>query len=201
MKRILKILFLLILVLFIIAFWRALLVHRNAESANKTVLPQINTNDAAQRLAAALRFQTISNQDSSLQDNVQFEAFHQYLEKSFPEVFSKLEKETVAGSSLLFRWQGKNASLKPVLLMSHQDVVPIEPGTEKLWKSPPFAGNIVDGEIYGRGSMDDKCGVLGILEAAEMLLHENYSPQRTLHFAFGADEENRVAERKQLRLY
>jgi carboxypeptidase PM20D1 len=191
MKRILKILILLILVLFIIAFSRALLVHRNAESTNKAVLPQVNTNEAAQRLAGALRFQTISNQDSSLQDNVQFETFHQYLEKSFPEVFSKLEKETVAGSSLLFRWQGKNASLKPVLLMSHQDVVPIEPGTEKLWKSPPFAGNIVNGEIYGRGSMDDKCGVLGILEGAEMLLQENYSPQRTIYFAFGADEENR----------
>ncbi len=190
MKRILKILFLFLFVIFIIAFSRALLIHPEAESVNPVPLPKLNANDAAQRLAAALRFQTISNQNSSLQDNAQFEAFHQHLQQSFPEVFSKLEKETVAGSSLLFRWQGKNASLKPVLLMSHQDVVPIEPGTEKLWKSPPFAGNIVNGEIYGRGSMDDKCGLLGILEAAEMLLRENYPPQRTIYFAFGADEEN-----------
>jgi carboxypeptidase PM20D1 len=191
MKRIIKILSLILITIVIITVSRALLVHRVTESTNTTDLPVVNATDAAQRLAAALRFQTISNQDSLLQDNSQFTGFHQYLEQTFPEVHSKLEKETVAGLSLLVRWQGKNAELKPVLLMSHQDVVPVEAGTEKLWKSPPFAGNVVNGEIYGRGSMDDKCGVLGILEAAEMLLRQNFSPQRTIYFAFGADEENR----------
>jgi carboxypeptidase PM20D1 len=153
-------------------------------------LPNVNSTEAAERLAAALRFQTISKQDISLQDNSQFLGFHQYLQQTFPEVHSKLEKENVAGFNLLFRWAGRNSSLKPVLLMSHQDVVPVEQGTEQLWKSSPFAGQIVNGELYGRGAMDDKCGVLGILEAAEMLLRENYSPQRTIYFAFGADEEN-----------
>lgn len=191
MKRILKILFLFLILIAIIAVSRALLVHREDQSAAKVALPQVNANDALQRLAAALRFKTISNQDISLQDNSQFEALHQYLQQTFPEVHSKLEREAVIGLTLLYRWPGKNASLKPVLLMSHQDVVPVESGTEQLWKSPPFAGNMVNGELYGRGSMDDKCGVLGILEAAEMLLHENYSPQRTIYFAFGADEENR----------
>jgi carboxypeptidase PM20D1 len=93
MKRILKILFLFLVLIFIIAFSRALLIHPETESVTKRSLPQLNANDAAQRLAAALRFQTISNQDSSLQDNAQFEAFHQYLQQSFPGVFSKLEKE------------------------------------------------------------------------------------------------------------
>jgi len=190
MKRILKILGLILLTLAIIAVSRALLVHRETKSTTRATLPNVNATDAAQRLAGALRFQTISKQDVSLQDNSQFIGFHQYLQQTFPAVHSKVEKENVAGFNLLFRWAGKNTSLKPVLLMSHQDVVPVEAGTEQLWKSPPFAGNILNGELYGRGSMDDKCGVMGILEAAEMLLHENYSPQRTIYFAFGADEEN-----------
>lgn len=190
MKRILKFLALILITISVIAVSRALIVHREAKPTNRAALPNVNSNDAVQRLAGALRFQTISKQDVSLQDNSQFTGFHQYLQQTFPEVHSKLEKENVAGFNLLFRWAGKNNSLKPVLLMSHQDVVPVESGTEQLWKSPPFAGNIVNGELYGRGSMDDKCGVMGILEAAEMLLRENYSPQRTIYFAFGADEEN-----------
>lgn len=190
MKRILKFLALILITISVIAVSRALIVHREAKPTNRAALPNVNANDAVQRLAGALRFQTISKQDVSLQDNSQFTGFHQYLQQTFPEVHSKLEKENVAGFNLLFRWAGKNNSLKPVLLMSHQDVVPVESGTEQLWKSPPFAGNIVNGELYGRGSMDDKCGVMGILEAAEMLLRENYSPQRTIYFAFGADEEN-----------
>lgn len=190
MKRILKFLALILITISVIAVSRALIVHREAKPTNRAALPNVNSNDAVQRLAGALRFQTISKQDVSLQDNSQFTGFHQYLQQTFPEVYSKLEKQNVAGFNLLFRWVGKNNSLKPVLLMSHQDVVPVESGTEQLWKSPPFAGNIVNGELYGRGSMDDKCGVMGILEAAEMLLRENYSPQRTIYFAFGADEEN-----------
>lgn len=190
MKRILKFLALILITISVIAVSRALIVHREAKPTNRAALPNVNSNDAVQRLAGALRFQTISKQDVSLQDNSQFTGFHQYLQQTFPEVYSKLEKQNVAGFNLLFRWVGKNNSLKPVLLMSHQDVVPVESGTEQLWKSPAFAGNIVNGELYGRGSMDDKCGVMGILEAAEMLLRENYSPQRTIYFAFGADEEN-----------
>jgi carboxypeptidase PM20D1 len=191
MKRIFKILLLLLITITVIAITRALLVHPEPQQVSAAILHEVNANEAAQRLAAALRFQTISNQDIPLQDNSEFEGFHQYLQRTFPEVHSKLERETIAGFSLLFRWPGKNSALKPVLLMSHQDVVPVESGTEKLWKSPPFAGNIINGELYGRGSVDDKCGLLGILEATEQLLRESYSPQRTIYFAFGHDEENR----------
>jgi carboxypeptidase PM20D1 len=69
------------------------------------------------------------------------------------------------------------------------DVVPIEPGTEQDWQHPPFAGVVADGRIYGRGTLDDKLGLLGILEAAEALLVEGFAPRRTIVFAFGHDEE------------
>jgi len=73
--------------------------------------------------------------------------------------------------------------------MSHQDVVPVEPGTEKDWTHPAFSGLIDGGWIWGRGALDDKVGVLAILEATETLLARDFQPQRTVYFAFGHDEE------------
>jgi carboxypeptidase PM20D1 len=69
------------------------------------------------------------------------------------------------------------------------DVVPADPGSEKNWTHPPFAGQIDGGYIWGRGSMDDKVSVLGILEAVEHLLSTGFQPRRTLLLAFGHDEE------------
>jgi len=73
--------------------------------------------------------------------------------------------------------------------MGHMDVVPAPPDTLSKWSEPPFSGNIKDGFIWGRGSLDDKISVLGILEAIEKLLSRGYEPKRTIHLAFGHDEE------------
>jgi hypothetical protein len=65
-----------------------------------------------------------------------------------------------------------------MLLMGHLDVVPVEAGTDKEWVYPPFEGRIADGYIWGRGAMDDKASVFGILEAVEILLEEEFKPQQ-----------------------
>jgi len=146
-------------------------------------------NTPAERLGEAIRFQTISYQDRSQINLEEFARFHVFLREQFPRVFAQLEVEVVNDYSLLMRWPGSDASLPPILFTAHMDVVPIEPGTEDDWQHPPFAGVIADGRIYGRGSLDDKLGVLGLLEAAESLLAEGFTPQRTVVFAFGHDEE------------
>jgi carboxypeptidase PM20D1 len=69
------------------------------------------------------------------------------------------------------------------------DVVPVEPGTESAWTHPPFAGDLADGFIWGRGALDDKSGVLALLEAAELLLNQGFQPRQTVYLAFGHDEE------------
>lgn len=143
----------------------------------------------AERLGEAIRFKTISYQDRSQVDLEEFARFHAFLREQFPRVFTQLEVETVNDYSLLIRWPGTDADLAPILFTAHMDVVPIEPGTEDDWDHPPFAGVVADGRIYGRGTLDDKLGVLGILEAAESLLAEGFAPQRSLVFAFGHDEE------------
>ena len=143
----------------------------------------------SERLAEAVRFETVSYQDKSLINYQAFQDLHQYLRGAFPLVFSSFQIETVNDHSLLLRWPGTDESLKPVLFTAHMDVVPIEPGTEQDWQHPPFAGVVADGRIYGRGTLDDKEGMMGLLEAAEQLLSQGFTPTRGLVFAFGHDEE------------
>jgi carboxypeptidase PM20D1 len=143
----------------------------------------------ADRLGEAVRFKTVSYQDRDQIDYAQFEAFQQFLLESFPLVFSQLAVETVNEYSLLLRWPGSDPSLPPVLFTAHMDVVPVEPGTEQDWQHPPFAGVVADGRIYGRGTLDDKMGLMAHLEAAEQLLAQGFAPARTIVFAFGHDEE------------
>jgi carboxypeptidase PM20D1 len=143
----------------------------------------------AERLGSAVRFKTISYQDHDQIDYGEFAAFHQFMRNSFPRVFAALEVETINGYSLLLRWPGSDGVLPPVLFTAHMDVVPVEPGTEQDWQHPAFDGVVADGRIYGRGTLDDKVGVMGLLEAAEQLLAAGFSPTRTVYFAFGHDEE------------
>ncbi|HEV8724923.1 MAG TPA: M20 family peptidase [Candidatus Binatia bacterium] len=142
-----------------------------------------------QRLSDAIRYRTITNQVTMDSGSREFQRFHTFLAKSFPRVHELLSKETIGGHSLLYSWKGRDERLKPVLLMAHMDVVPVDPATESSWHQPPFSGQVADGYIWGRGTMDDKGSVLAILEAAENLLASGFEPQRTFYFAFGHDEE------------
>lgn len=142
-----------------------------------------------ERLAGAIRFRTVSYQDPRQFESAQFEGFHRFLGESFPRLHARLMRETVGGFSLLFTWRGSDEAAAPVLLLAHQDVVPVDPTTEASWVQPPFAGTIADGFVWGRGALDDKLGVMGLLEAVEMLVGDGFSPRCTFYLAFGHDEE------------
>ncbi len=144
---------------------------------------------ALERFAGAVRFPTISHGDPALLDSAAFQGFRDYLEETFPRLHRELRLELVGGHSLLYAWSGKDPELDPVILMAHYDVVPVEPGTEGEWTHPPFSGALVGGEVWGRGAMDDKASLVGILEGAETLLERGFQPRRTLYFSFGHDEE------------
>lgn len=164
----------------------------------------------ATRLAEAVRIPTISrmksDSDSEERDAAPFKDLHALLQKNYETVFARLAPEVVNDFSLLFTWKGSDPSLPPVVLLSHLDVVPISPGSEKDWEHAPFAGDIAGGFIWGRGTIDDKSGVTAILEAVRFLLSQGFQPKRTLILAFGHDEEiggkgaqaivARLAERK-----
>ncbi|MFK7924969.1 MAG: M20 family peptidase [Bacteroidia bacterium] len=143
---------------------------------------------AAERLAAAVRIPTNSWTSSKI-DTPAFEAFLVFIEETFPLVDSLLERELVNDYSLLYHWPGADQSLDPILLMGHYDVVPVEEASLANWEQGPYSGLIADGMIWGRGTMDDKMAVIGILETTEGLLKEGFQPKRGLYFAFGHDEE------------
>jgi carboxypeptidase PM20D1 len=160
-------------------------------------VPNMTTFDAnliAQRLAEAVRFRTISWQEGApaadvAASNAAFLAFRDWIERTYPNAAKTLTREAVGGYSLLFTWKGADPALKPILLMSHMDVVPVVPGTETNWTHDAFAGTIADGYVWGRGTLDTKSGIIGALEAAEALLAKGFQPKRTIMFAFGHDEE------------
>ena len=148
---------------------------------------QIDVDGAAQRLSRAIRHRTVSPVDSASQ--AEFERFHAFLTESFPALHKRVARATVNQHSLLYTWQGTRAELKPILLLAHMDVVSADAKAALRWRHPPFSGQIADGFIWGRGAMDDKASVMGILEAVELLLAQGFQPERTLYLAFGHDEE------------
>ncbi|HRJ30658.1 MAG TPA: M20 family peptidase [Cyclobacteriaceae bacterium] len=137
----------------------------------------------------ALSYKTISYGDPSLFDSSQFIGFQEFLKTTYPKTHETLLREIVEGYSLLYKWEGKNPDLKPVVLMAHQDVVPIEEATKSMWTVDPFGGVIKDNFIWGRGTTDDKINVIAIMETVEKLVSENFQPDRTVYLAFGHDEE------------
>lgn len=137
----------------------------------------------------AIQFKTISYDDATQWDSVPFIQFRQFLETTYPLIHKNLQREMVSGYSYIYKWEGKNKSLEPYILMAHQDVVPIEEATHSLWTVDPFAGEVKEGFIWGRGTTDDKINLISIFEATEKLLLEGYQPERTIYFAFGHDEE------------
>jgi len=153
---------------------------------------RIDADAAAQRLSKAIRFETVSNQDRSDFDDGAFTDFHAYLQETFPRLHATLTREVLGDPrpySLLYTWTGQDPSLPPVVLMAHLDVVPVVPGTEDQWEHDAFSGDIADGYVWGRGSLDDKVMILAIMEAIEMRLAEGFQPTRTTYLAFGHDEE------------
>jgi carboxypeptidase PM20D1 len=100
-----------------------------------------------------------------------------------------MQREVVGGHSLLYRWPGSDAQAAPMLMLAHQDVVPIAPGTEAKWSEQPFAGTVKDGYVWGRGAWDNKSNLISQMEALEMLAASGFKPRRSIYLAFGADEE------------
>jgi len=143
----------------------------------------------AQRLAAAVRIPTVSHEKLELVDPEPFDLLLALLKTQYPHVFSSLLVETVNTHSLLMFWKGSESELDPVLYTSHLDVVPADPATLERWTVPPFSGEIQDGFVWGRGTLDIKSQVIAILEAVNDLLNSGFTPRRGIFLAFGADEE------------
>ncbi|KAI0642377.1 carboxypeptidase S [Trametes meyenii] len=156
-----------------------------------------NTEDfklnAYESLGGAVRIPTIAYDDLAPPgEDERWEVFgdlHKYLKGRFPLLHENLKQTHVNHYGLVYSWEGRDDTLKPILLTAHQDVVPVESSTWDEWEHAPFSGDY-DGEyIWGRGSCDDKPGLIGSLAAVEELLRVGFQPTRPIVLAYGIDEE------------
>lgn len=164
----------------------------NFESKQITVatVPRVEMSKASiTNFSEALKIKTVSPENLADFDSVQFNKFNDFLKNTYPLSDSLLEHKTFNSFSHLFKWQGSDASLEPIILMGHLDVVPVIEKNLSEWKINPWEGVIQNDTIWGRGAIDDKVGVIGIMEAVELLLSQNFQPKRSMYFAFGHDEE------------
>jgi len=155
------------------------------EGASSGTPPAVDEREVARRLAEMIKLETVSHHDPALIDFTKFEEFKALLPKLYPRVHQACERSFHGTTGILYRWRGKTEG-PPAVLMSHYDVVPAE---ASLWSKPPFGGLIEKGELWGRGTLDTKGTLCGVLEAAEALLARGFVPERDIWLSFSGDEE------------
>jgi carboxypeptidase PM20D1 len=149
----------------------------------------IDNAKAAQHLGEAVRIQTISHQDPSQDQAAAWDELHRWLQTTYPNAHRAMSRTIVAERTLVYEWPGSDPSLAPIILMAHQDVVPVADGAAAAWKHPAFSGAIADDAVWGRGSIDDKGSLISIFEAVDALAARGFRPKRTVYVVSGQDEE------------
>ncbi|MFY9333786.1 MAG: M20 family peptidase [Porticoccaceae bacterium] len=177
-----------LLIIIAIIIVRTFMHNPQTSAAIDVVTIDIDEDRASQHLSQAIQFATISPQDPAQRDHAVFEQFIEWAADTYPDVHREMSLQRL-DDTLLFKWQGTDATLKPILVTGHYDVVPVIPGTEADWLYPPFSGVIADGVIWGRGALDDKSGVVAMLEASTHLIRDGFKPARSVYLSFGSDEE------------
>ena len=140
---------------------------------------------AVASLAQLVRCRTVSYHDHSLEDDAEFQKLISLLPTLYPRVFDVCSFNQLPDRALLLRWHGKKQG-DPAVLMAHYDVVPVN---EDLWLKPPFAAVLENGVLWGRGTLDTKVTVNGILSAANYLIGKGFQPEYDIYFAFSGGEE------------
>ena len=164
---------------------RAALFRAPEETAATPADVQVDAAKAAEALAALVRCKTVSHADPALDDAAEFTRLEALLPSLYPLVHRTLTREKIPPRGLLYRWKGGNADA-PLVLTAHYDVVPADGDG---WDGDPFSGEIAEGLIHGRGTLDTKCTLAAILTAAETLIAQGFVPARDIYFCFGGDEE------------
>lgn len=145
----------------------------------------IDIEKAVSDLAEMIKCKTVSSVDKSLENEDEFDKFKSLLPGLFPNIYQKCDYEEVGSRGLLYRYKGEKSDT-PTVLMAHFDVVSAE---EENWQHPPFTAEIIDGELWGRGTLDTKVTLNGAMQALEALISQGFLPKQDIYLAFAGDEE------------
>lgn len=179
------------IILAVIAVFLVILLARAAAFKPKEEIkpsgekPELDEKKIVEHMAEMIRCRTISYNDEKLIEQKEFEKFRELLPVLYPKVHETCRREFAGINGMLYHWKGKSEE-EPVVLMSHYDVVPVE---ESQWEKPAFEGIVEDGVLWGRGTLDTKGTLCGIMEAAEKLIAEGFIPSHDIYFAFSGQEE------------
>jgi len=181
------IILLIVLAFLFVLFLRTLRLRKKPENGAEenhmsTPLPE----GALERFSSIIKLKTVTHNNFSRIDIEEHRRIEDFFRSNYPLASSRLSLKKLNDFAYVFKWEGKLKSAKPVLFMAHFDVVPAQ---ETGWDFPPFGGEITGAEVLGRGTLDTKNSLTGILEAVENLLSKDFIPETTLYLAFGGDEE------------
>lgn len=187
MKVLFRVFFLLLCVLIAVMLFKTFTFKSKQIKGIEVIKPIEIPKSAISNFSQLIQQATISK-ESNL-DSLSFKTQDSLIQSFYPLIHKRLQRKTYNDYSLVYKWKGKDPSLKPILLLGHLDVVPIEEEDLASWTEAPFSGAVKNGKIWGRGSLDDKINVVGSLEAISLLLEEEFLPARDIYLAFGHDEE------------
>ena len=170
-------------ILIIIVLLRAFF-YKPKEITINQINEEVDQENASKKFGKVLKCKTISHYKNVGTDYKPFEECVNVLKESYKNVFEKCTFEQESDYGLYFKLKGKSSD-NPSVLMAHYDVVP----AEGKWDFDPFSGEIVDGYILGRGTLDTKSTMCAALQALDELLEKGYVPENDLILCFGADEE------------
>lgn len=146
---------------------------------------ELNEQKIVADMVDMIRCKTVSNREEALVDRTEFAKFEALIQERFPLLLKASTFEKVGKTGLVYFLQGEKSDA-PTVLMAHYDVVPIE---EDGWEKPAFEGIVENNVLWGRGTLDTKGTVCGILEAIDHLLAKGYQPKQDLYLAFSGEEE------------
>ena len=145
----------------------------------------VNIDKAVNDLSQLVQCKTISDRNKDNENEAEFDKFKALLPKLFPTVHEKCSFEAVGDRGLLYKLNGRSSNA-PTVLMSHFDVVSVN---ENGWDKDPFGGEIENGVLWGRGTLDTKATLNGAMQALEALLLEGFIPENDIYLAFSGNEE------------
>lgn len=164
---------------------RGLLFKPNVKKNTETSMSELDFSRAEACFSELIKCKTVSKYNGIDEDEAEFEKLINSLPSLFPNVYARLEHEKVGRRGLLYRWQGES-SKRASVLMAHFDVVE---AIESQWTFEPFSGEIVDGILRGRGTLDTKGTFCAVLSVVDFLLSKGYTPKEDIYLAFSGEEE------------
>ncbi|NLY45988.1 MAG: M20/M25/M40 family metallo-hydrolase [Tissierella sp.] len=183
-----------LLIFILILIFRAISFRPVEEENYEEFDIELNQDQIVNRFSEMIKCKTISYKDTSLEEGEEFVKFEALLVDRYPNVNSNCSLQYIGPSGILYHWKGKSSD-KPVVFMAHYDVVPVN---EEEWKKNPFSAHIEDDVIWGRGTLDTKGTLCGIMEAAEELIGQGFVPENDIYLSFSGDEETNGSSAKEI---